>query len=66
MRTETDLERYFSISEAGRILGYERSTIYSRIKHGRLRAVRIDGTVRVPRSELARILATATPLSETR
>lgn len=58
-----DLERYFSIAETSRILGFERSTVYARIKAGRLKAVRFDGAVRIPRSELHRYLSTATPLA---
>jgi excisionase family DNA binding protein len=58
-----ELERHFSISEACRILGYERSTVYSRIKAGRLAAVRLDGSFKIPRRELAKYLATATPVS---
>jgi excisionase family DNA binding protein len=58
-----ELDRYFSIAEACRILGVERSTLRSRIKAGRLAAVRLDGSIRVPRSELIKYIATATPIS---
>jgi excisionase family DNA binding protein len=58
-----DFERFFSIAEASRILGFERSTTYSRIKAGRLKGVRLDGAVKVPRSEIQRYLSTAKPLS---
>jgi excisionase family DNA binding protein len=58
-----ELDRYFSIAEACRVLGIERSTLRSRIKAGRLAAVRIDGSIRVPRSELVRYIAAATPIS---
>jgi excisionase family DNA binding protein len=58
-----ELDRYFSIAEACRVLGIERSTLRSRIKAGRLAAVRIDGSIRVPRSELVRYIAAATPVA---
>jgi excisionase family DNA binding protein len=58
-----DLERFFSIAEASRILGFERSTLYSRIKTGRLQAVKLDGAPKIPRSEIKRYLSTATPLT---
>ena len=59
-----ELEPYFSIREACRVLGFERTTLFSRIKEGRLRAVKLaDGRVKVPRSELARYLAQATPIT---
>jgi excisionase family DNA binding protein len=63
MAMSDEIERFFSVSEAGRILGCERSTIYDRIKTGRLKAVRLDGTKRIPRSELVRLIATAVPLT---
>jgi excisionase family DNA binding protein len=58
-----ELDRYFSIAEACRVLGVERSTLRSRIKAGRLAAVRIDGSIRVPRSELIKYIASATPVA---
>jgi excisionase family DNA binding protein len=58
-----ELDRFFSITEAARILGWERSTIYARVKAGRLRGIRLDGSVKIPRSELLRYIAAATPLS---
>jgi excisionase family DNA binding protein len=58
-----ELDRYFSIAEAWRVLGWERSTVYSRVKAGRLKAIRLDGSVKIPRSELVRYIASATPLS---
>jgi excisionase family DNA binding protein len=65
MRTmeNNELDRYFSIAEACRVLGIERSTLRSRIKAGRLAAVRIDGSIRVPRSELVRYIAAAKPVA---
>jgi excisionase family DNA binding protein len=60
---DDELERYFSIAEACRILGWERSTVYARVKAGRLKAIRLDGSVKIPRSELAKYLATATPVT---
>ena len=57
-----ELERLFSISEACRILGFERSALYTRIKAGSLRAVRHDGRVKIPRAEeLSQPAATAVP-----
>jgi excisionase family DNA binding protein len=58
-----ELDRYFSIAEACRILGWERSTVYARVKTGRLKAIRLDGSVKIPRSELVRYIASATPLT---
>jgi excisionase family DNA binding protein len=58
-----ELDRYFSIAEACRVLGIERSTLRSRIKAGRLAAVRIDGSIRVSRSELIKYIASATPVT---
>lgn len=58
-----ELDRYLSIAEACRVLGIERSTLRSRIKTGRLAAVRIDGSIRVPRSELVKYIAAATPVT---
>ena len=58
-----ELDRYFSIAEAGRVLGWERSTVYSRVKQGRLKAIRLDGSVKIPRSELLRYIASATPVA---
>jgi excisionase family DNA binding protein len=60
---EENFERFFSIAETGRILGLERSATYSRIKSGKLRGVRLDGAVKVPRSEIQRYLSTAKPLA---
>jgi excisionase family DNA binding protein len=59
MRTETE-ERYYSFAEAARILGYERSTIYSRVKAGRIgTATLTDGAKRIPRSELLRYVGSS-------
>jgi excisionase family DNA binding protein len=58
-----ELDRYFSIAEACRVLGVERSTLRSRIKAGRLVAVRIDGSIRVPRQALIDYIASATPVT---
>jgi excisionase family DNA binding protein len=58
-----ELDRFFSIAEACRILGWERSTVYARVKSGRLRAFRLDGSVKIPRSELVRYIASATPVT---
>jgi excisionase family DNA binding protein len=63
MQNDHELEPFFSIPEACRVLGFERTTLFNRIKAGRLNAVKHDGRVKIPRSELARYLATATPLS---
>jgi excisionase family DNA binding protein len=52
-------ERYFSLAEMARILGYERSTIYSRVRAGRIKTVRVDGAKRVTRSELLRYVGAA-------
>jgi excisionase family DNA binding protein len=63
MQANDELDSHFSIAEACRVLGIERSTLRSRIKAGRLAAVRIDGSIRVPRSSLVRYLAQATPVT---
>jgi excisionase family DNA binding protein len=63
MQHDHELEPYFSIPEACRVLGFERTTLFARIKSGRLRAVRLDGRIKIPRSELAKYLASAQPLS---
>jgi excisionase family DNA binding protein len=63
MQPDTELQKLFSIPETCRILGFERSTLYSRIKAGRLAAVRLDGRVRIPRDEVQKYLAQATPVT---
>jgi excisionase family DNA binding protein len=63
MQALDEIERFFSIADTCRILGCERSTVYARIKQGRLRAVRIDGSKRIPRSELLRIISAAQPVA---
>jgi excisionase family DNA binding protein len=60
MQVNDELDRYFSVAEACRVLGIERSTLRSRIKAGRLAAVRLDGSVKIPRSELVKYIASAT------
>jgi excisionase family DNA binding protein len=57
------IQHFFSIAEVARILGYEKSTIYARVKEGRIKAVRIDGSKRIPRSELLRIISAAQPVA---
>ena len=63
MQNDLDIELLFTIPEASRLLGFERSTVFDRIKNGRLKAVKLDGRVRIPRSEVVRYLAQATPVS---
>jgi excisionase family DNA binding protein len=58
MRLEP-LEQYFSIAETARILGYEKSTIYGRVKAGRIQTVLVDGAKRITRSELLRYVHSA-------
>jgi excisionase family DNA binding protein len=62
MLTNDELDRYFSVAEACRVLGCERSTLRSRIRAGRLKGIRLDGSVKIPRSELLKYIATATPI----
>jgi excisionase family DNA binding protein len=62
MQNDLGIEVLFTLPEASRLLGFERSTVFDRIKNGRLKAVKLDGRVRMPRSELARYLAQATPV----
>jgi excisionase family DNA binding protein len=63
MQTQHIIEHFFSISEAARVLGYEKSTIYSRVKAGRIKTVQIDGAKRIPRSELLRYINAAQSVS---
>lgn len=60
-----EFEKFYSVNDVCRLLGYERSTIYARIKSGRIAAVRLDGAVRVPASSLEKYLATAQPVMAT-
>jgi hypothetical protein len=53
-------QQYFSLAEVARILGYEKSTLYSRAKEGRIRTVPIDGAKRVTREELLRYIGATT------
>jgi excisionase family DNA binding protein len=53
------IEHFFSIAEVARILGYEKSTIYNRVKEGRIKAVQLDGTRRITRSEVLRYISAA-------
>jgi excisionase family DNA binding protein len=63
MQNDLGIEVLFTLPEASRLLGFERSTVFDRIKNGRLKAVKLDGRVRIPRSEVIRYLAQATPIS---
>jgi excisionase family DNA binding protein len=57
-----DTELYFSLADAARILGYERSSIYARVKEGKIRTVKFaDGAKRIPRSELLRYVGNGKP-----
>ena len=58
-----EFEKFYSVNDLCRLLGYERSTIYSRIKAGRIDAVRLDGALRVPASSLEKYVATAQPVT---
>jgi excisionase family DNA binding protein len=53
-------QQFYSLAEVARVLGFEKSTLYSRAKEGRIRTVVIDGAKRVPRSELLRYIGAAT------
>ena len=63
MQNDLGIEVLFTLPEASRLLGFERSTVFDRIKNGRLKAVKLDGRVRIPRSEVVRYLAQATPVT---
>jgi excisionase family DNA binding protein len=63
MQNDLGVEVLLTLPEASRLLGFERSTVFDRIKNGRLKAVKLDGRVRIPRSEVVRYLAQATPIS---
>ena len=55
-------ERYFSYAEAARILGVERSTLYSRSRRaGYGTPVFPDGSRRITRSEILRYVGGAEP-----
>jgi excisionase family DNA binding protein len=41
----------------------KRSTVYARVKEGRIKAVHFDGTKRIPRSELLRYINSAQPVA---
>ena len=58
-----DIEPLYSLPEAGRILGFEKSTMYSRVRAGRIKAIELDGMKRIPRSELLRYIRSARPVS---
>lgn len=50
---QIDEQKYLSISQASKLLGVSRPTIYARIKAGELKAVRIStNTIRIPLSQL--------------
>jgi hypothetical protein len=53
MHYDSELERLFSIPETCRILGFERSALYTRIRAGRLKAVKLDGHVKIPATQTA-------------
>jgi excisionase family DNA binding protein len=63
MQTQHAIEHFFSISEAARVLGYEKSTLYARVKAGRIKTVQLDGAKRISRSELLRYINAAQPVS---
>ena len=63
MQNDLDIEVLFTLPEASRLLGFERSTVFDRIKNGRLKAVKLDGRIRIPRSEVVRYLSQATPVT---
>ena len=50
--------------QAGELLGISRSKVYSLIAQGRLPAVRLTGSVRIPRSALLELVAAATQWPE--
>jgi excisionase family DNA binding protein len=50
---------FFSVADVARILGFEKSTIYSRVAQGRLKRTEIDGRLRITRAELLRYIGPA-------
>ena len=58
-----EIQQFFSLAEVARILGYEKSTIYSRVAAGRIKTVPIDGRKRISRSELLRYIGDARQLA---
>lgn len=45
-------ERHYTIAEATKALGYSRQTISTWIKTGKIVAIRVDKSVRIPESEI--------------
>lgn len=44
--------KYYSINEVAEMLSFSRPTVYKAIKEGRLRAIRINGQMRIKHSDL--------------
>ena len=59
-----EIDQLFSVAEVCRLTSYEKSTVYDRIKTGRLKAFRLDGQIQIRRADLEGYLAAASkPLS---
>lgn len=52
-------DKLLTISEARQALAISRTTLYSLLKRGEIRAVKLGRATRVPESEVSRIIAAA-------
>lgn len=62
LATSDDTRLAYTMREVGLLFGLSERTIYSLIRRGELRAVRIGRAVRIPSTELTRFLEGASPL----
>ncbi len=53
-------KRLLRPEEAAHLLGISRSKVYELIRAGRLRAVKLDGSRRIPREAVEELIATLT------
>lgn len=51
-----EMERLYKVSELAKLLNVGRSTVISWIHRGKIRAIRIVGTWRIPESEVQKLL----------
>lgn len=57
MVLESKLEKAYTLQEVADLLQVTRRTVYSYVKEGKIKAVKIGRTWRVNESELAKLLA---------
>ena len=55
MPKNIEKDNYYSISEAAKILGFSRVTIWKRIRSGKLKAERIGHIFIIPKSEFGHV-----------